>query len=298
MTLGPASALRSLLPAAAVLALASAFASVVACSRHGREAAGAPGVAARVVSLTPSTTEAMFAVGAGGALVGRSRYCDFPPEALALPQVGGYIDPNLEAILGLRPDLVVGAHGPAGPRLADALHAHGVATFFPETESFAQIDALLLALGERTGHATEAERVVGALDAREAAITRAVGSLPKVRALLVFGVSPVVVAGPGGFPDEMLARAGGTNVVTEGGAYPTLGVERVMTLDPDVILDTTAGHVGVPIGADAPGWREVGAVKRGRVVPLADEAVLRPGPRIADGLATIARALHPDAAVP
>ncbi|HEY2511770.1 MAG TPA: helical backbone metal receptor [Polyangiaceae bacterium] len=254
---------------------------------------------ARVVSISPSTTEAMFAIGAGKELVGRSRYCDYPPEAMALPQVGGYVDPSIEAILALRPDLVVGARGPAGPKLAETLEAHGVATFFPETESLVQIDELLRGLGQRTGHAEDADRTVIALDARERAIDEALAPHPKVRALLVFDVEPIVVAGPGGFPDEMLARAGGVNVVSEGGPYPSVGIERVIALDPEVILDTTvAAHGSVRIRADAPGWREVGAVKRGRVVPLADEAVLRPGPRIADGLAQIAHALHPDAALP
>jgi iron complex transport system substrate-binding protein len=280
--------------AASALVLATVL-GVVGCNR---ERVSAPSVGSRVVSVSPSTTEAMFAIGAGSELVGRSRYCDYPPAALSLPEVGGYVDPNLEAILGLRPELVVGARGPAGSKLAGALEAHGVGTFFPETESLAKIDEMLRELGRRTGHAAEASRVVEALDGREEAITRAVAILPKVRTLLVFGVSPIVVAGPGGFPDELIQRAGGANVVTEGSSYPSLGVERVMALDPEVILDTTAGRGGERITPDTPGWREVGAVRRGRVIALPDEAVIRPGPRIAGGLETIARALHPDAALP
>jgi iron complex transport system substrate-binding protein len=281
--------------AVVALVVAVGLASGAGCAHEKRK--GLAGVT-RVVSLSPSTTEAVFAIGAGSELVGRSRYCDFPPEALRLPQVGGYADPNLEAILALRPELVVGARGPAGAKLADALAAQGVATFFPETESLEEIDAMLRGLGARTGHAVDAERLVGDLDQRVAAITRAVSSRAKVRTLLVFGVSPIVVAGPGGFPNELLTRAGGTNVVTEGTSYPSLGVERIMALDPEVILDTTAGHTGERIGPDVPGWREVGAVKRGRVVPVTDEAAIRPGPRIADGLAVIAHALHPEVALP
>jgi iron complex transport system substrate-binding protein len=263
---------------------------------HEKKSQG--GAVARVVSLSPSTTEAMFALGAGSLLVGRSRYCDYPPAALALPQVGGYVDPNLEAILGLRPDLVVGARGPAGPKLEATLNDHDVATFFPETESLAQIDAMIIALGARIGHAADADREVAALDAREAGITQSVAALPKVRVLLVFGVDPIVVAGPGGFPDELIARAGGVNVVDVGPAYPTLAVERVMALAPGVILDASSAHGSEQITPDAPGWREVGAVRAGHVVSLTGEAVLRPGPRISDGLAEIARALHPGAAVP
>jgi iron complex transport system substrate-binding protein len=280
-------------------AIAAATVALLACSRAKTN--DPPPAAKRVVSLSPSTTEAMFAIGAGGELVGRSRYCDYPPEALPLPQVGGYVDPNLEAILGLRPDLVVGARGPAGPKLAETLTAHGVATFFPETESLAQIDAMLRSLGAKTGHGGDAEREVSRIDAHEKAITAAVSSMPKIKVLLVFDADPIVVAGPHGFPDELVTAAGGLNVVTEGSAYPTLGVERVLALDPDVILDASGGGshgAGGVIARDTPGWREVGAVKRGRVVAIADEAVLRPGPRIDTGLAMIARALHPDAELP
>ncbi len=280
--------------------IARAFAFVLA-SACRRDPPAPQNVAARVVSLSPSTTEAVFAIGAGSELVGRSRYCDYPPEALALPQVGGYADPSVEAILGLRPDLAVGARGPAGAKIERVLTAHGVRTFFAETESLAQIDEMLRGLGARTGHVAEAERVVSDLDAREEAITRAVASAPKVRVLLLFGVSPIVVAGPGGFPDELLRRAGGTNVVAEGTAYPSastssgLHPRRWTRTSFSIRRSATRPE---RVDREAPGWAEVNAVKRGRVVPLPDEAVLRPGPRIADGLAAIARALHPDVALP
>src|SRR5262245_40694716 len=103
----------------------------------------------RVVSLSPSTTEAIFAMGAGSKLVGRSRFCDYPPEALALPAVGGYADPSIEAIVALSPTLVVGARGPAGPGLEQALRARSIETFFPETESIKQIEQMLSELGRR-----------------------------------------------------------------------------------------------------------------------------------------------------
>src|SRR6185295_14894222 len=103
----------------------------------------------RVVSISPSTTEAAFAIGAGSLLVGRSTYCDYPPEALHLPVVGGFADPSLEAIVARSPTLVIGAHGPAGPALEQALKARSIATFFPETESIAQIEAMIGELGRR-----------------------------------------------------------------------------------------------------------------------------------------------------
>jgi iron complex transport system substrate-binding protein len=284
------------------LALVIAFAFVVAtgCSKARPSVRADAGAATRVVSLSPSTTETLFVIGAGDKVVGRSRYCDWPPEVTKLPQIGGYVDPSFEAILALRPDLVTGARGPAGAAMSERLEARGIATFLPKTESFAEIDAMILGVGERTGKATEARAKVDALHARVSAIESAVAQRPRVRVLLVFGLEPLSVAGPSSFADEMIRRAGGTNAVTEGGGYPTLGIERVMTLDPDVIVNAAIAeaHGKERLGSETPGWSRVRAVREGRVVPVSDESVLRPGPRIDDGLASLARALHPDVAVP
>src|SRR5438309_5001124 len=102
--------------------------AILSCRKWTPSSAIAP---ARIVSLSPSTTETLFALGAGERLVGRSRFCDYPPEVRRIPSVGGYVDASLEAILALAPDLVVGARGPAGPSLANKLGSMGIATFFP-----------------------------------------------------------------------------------------------------------------------------------------------------------------------
>jgi iron complex transport system substrate-binding protein len=286
-----------------------------ACSRSGRAAPDQraaldePADAARrIVSLSPNTTESLFALGVGGAVVGRSRFCDYPPEVSRLPSVGGYIDASLEAILALRPDLVVGARGPAGRMLVDKLTAFGIATFFPPTESMAEIDSMLLELGARVGASARAQLLVDALRAHRSAIVRSLAGERVVRVLLLFGLSPIVAAGPSSFPNEMLGLARASNVVDTGGAYPTLGAERLLALTPDLVID--AGSMTGALQSDAaivradssmkehPTLGELAAVRAGHVVALYDEAVLRPGPRIADGLATLARALHPGVDVP
>ena len=271
--------------------------SLAACSRPAPGPAHAP---ARIVSLSPSTTEALFAIGAGAAVVGRSRYCDYPPEVAHLPVVGGYVDASLETILALTPDLVVGARGPAGRAIADALVARGVATYFPLTESMAEIDAMLVGLGELTGHAADAVAVVARIAAQRAAVARAVAGAPRPRVLFVFGLSPIVVAGPSSFANEMLRLAGGENALLYGRGYPTIALERVLALAPDMVVDAAIaeGHGGTRIHPGDAGWRELAAVREGRVVGLADEAVLRPGPRIGDGIAALARAIHPGLVVP
>lgn len=273
------------------------FALVAACSKP--KPAARTGPAQRIVSISPSTTEAVFAVGAGAAMVGRSRYCNYPPEVTKVAQVGGYVDPSFETILGLRPDLVVGARGPMGIALAEKLEARGIATYFPPTESFEAIDAMLLGIGERTGRADDAKATILAVHRRVAAVERAVNATPKRRVLMVFGLEPLSVAGPESFSDEMIRRAGGTNVITEGGTYPIIGVERVLALDPDVIVNAAMMEERATerLSKDAPGWSRVRAVQAGHVSAITDEAVLRPGPRIAEGLAQLARAIHPGAVI-
>lgn len=300
--------------------LSLAFAGVVlglalaACRASRRDDRSPPAPAdaqaapRRLVSLSPNTTEALFALGVGDKLVGRSRFCDYPPEVVKIPSVGGYIDASLEAILGLAPDLVVGARGPAGPVLVQKLGALGVATFFPPTESMAEIDDMLLGLGARVGAAPAARELVEKLRARRDAIRAALEGEPRVRVLLLFGLSPIAAAGPGSFPDEMIALTRGANVVTSGGPYPMLSAERVLALAPDVVIDAAEMMGGPPSDAAIvrgnanllaqPALRELAAVREGRVVALYDEAVLRPGPRIGEGLATLARAMHPGARVP
>lgn len=277
---------------------AAALGAVAGCSRT-RSSARDGGAPERIVSLAPSTTEGLFAVGAGALVVGRSSYCDWPPEAERLPAVGG-VAPDLEAILELRPDLVVGLSGVASQHLAEKLAARRIASWFPRTGSLADIDALLVGLGARTGHAEQARRVVADLDAREQAITAATAAERRPRVLMVVGLAPVVAAGATSFADEMIRRAGAENVLVDGKAWPVLGFERIVELDPDVVVDASAVETGgvTRITPDAPGWSGLRAVREGHVVALADQRVLRPGPRIAEGLAALARALHPGAAIP
>jgi iron complex transport system substrate-binding protein len=251
--------------------------------------------------VSPAITETLFAVGAGGRVVGRSRFCDWPPEATKLPTVGGVIDADFEAIVQLAPDLVIGSPGPASTRLADKLTPFGIATWFPDIDSLASIDAMIAGVGERTGHASGARQLVASVDAHTMAVERSVASEGVPRVLMVLDVDPVVATGPEDFVDDMLRRAGATNVLAAGASWQTLDFEQISALDPDVVLDAStlaAGGGPSRIHPDSPGWAHVRAAREGHVVTIDDPRVLRPGPRVAEGLAALARVLHPRAPVP
>jgi len=246
------------------------------------------------VSLSPSTTEAMFAIGAGELVVGRSDQCDYPKEALALPSVGGFASPNLERVLALRPTLVVGSQSPAGPALEEQLKSHGVDTLFPPTRSVAEILAMMHLLGARSATPDGAERAVRRVEHQLEAIARWTASRDEPTVVMVFDPQPLFVAGPGSFADELIGRAGGDNAIDEGGLWPTIDEERLLALDPDVVVDasmatTTGGASRLP---SRPGWEALGAVKAGRVRRLRSDAALRPGPRIGKGLQDLAAAIH------
>ncbi len=264
--------------------------SLAACSRSKL---AAPLASHRVVSLSPSTTETLFAIDAGATLVGRSRYCDFPPEAKRRPVVGGFVDPNFEAILALQPDLVVGARGPGGQRLAEKLAQRNVRTLFPKTESIREIEEMIVAVGREVGQTAEAERVVANMEKRLAAVRGSAKTSGRPRVLIVFGLEPIVVAGAGSFADDVLQAAGGENVMAETGIpYPTIGIEQVLAKRPDIIVDARMGtEASSVITADRAGWREVPAVQNGRVVATRDERMLRPGPRVVEAIEELAKQL-------
>lgn len=279
----------------APLWLAAALVTLAAAPGVGcreRPALPATTTSDRIVSLAPNVTELLFALGAGPRVVGATRYCDYPPEARAIPRIGGFVDPSFEAVVGRRPDLVVGIDDPGIRTFHQRLRAAGIAVLALEMQSLDQIRAATRTLGARIGRGEAATALVTALDTRIGAVTRAIEGAPRPRVLAVYGRRPLVVAGAGSFPDALIARAGGANVAAGSAIpWPTWSMEEVLRAAPEVILDCTMGSE-----AEATTWEDwaaVPAVRDGRVVRFGDESLLRPGPRIADGLEALARALHP-----
>jgi len=247
----------------------------------------------RVITLAPNLTDVIIALGHADQIVGVTRV-DRAPEVAHLPRVGGFLDPNPEAILGLRPDLVLwvtdGGALPAVRRTAELAGGRFPILAIPViTVADVVATARLVgeALGDPAGGAALAAQMQGSLDRLAA---RAAG-LPRRRVLFVVGRDPLVVAGPGSFPDELLRLAGGINAVGGARPWPVLPVEL-------------AGGAGAAPGRDAApheptdgrGRRGAGpAVARGAVVRLRSDDLLRPGPRMISALGELFAALHPEA---
>ncbi len=240
-------------------------------------------------------TEAIFALGRGPELVGRTRYCDQPPEAAQVAIVGGFSDPSIEAIVALSPSLVCGERGPAGPDLPRRLGEHGIATYFPELDRVAQVEAMLVELGERLDASARGRELARALRAAIDEVAAGAPSSAKPRVVLLFDLDPLVAASDDCFPGELLALAGAENPVKGPSKYPRLGAEGLLALDPDVIIDASS-MVRAESARDprviVPGFAELRAVRKGRLRSLGSTASLRPGPRLGEGLRELARLVH------
>lgn len=247
---------------------------------------------ARIVSLAPSTTETLFAIGAGASVVGVDRYSDYPPEARRLPTVGADIDPSLEAIVALRPDVVFTARSANAHSTTDTLERLGVPVYVSNVATLDDIERDVRGIGEAAGRAEEARRVAAALRARiDAVRARGAGRAP-VRALIVVWTRPLIVAGTGSHVGDLLRAAGGDNVAGDDPEpFPAYSVERVVARAPEVIVVGTHADAA-PDLAPLLALATVPAVRDRRVVTLDGDLLFRPGPRVADGVEALARLLR------
>jgi iron complex transport system substrate-binding protein len=257
-----------------------------------------PKPARRVVSLAPNVTEMLFAVGAGPAVVGVTQFCDFPPAARRVKKIGNFSTPDLEAVAGARPDLIVAAYGNSLEGIA-ALRRLGLPVFVTNPQDTAGVLRNLSALGTLTGHPAEATRVVADLRARLARLQRRLAGRRARRALVVVWPDPLTVVGGRSYLNEAIRRAGGVN--SAGGiheAYPKLDPERLITLSPEVIL-VPVGDRSATTGelARRPGIAETPAGQAHRIYTVTADWVVRAGPRLIAGIEEMARRLHPEAFV-
>jgi iron complex transport system substrate-binding protein len=258
----------------------------------------------RIVSLSPSVTETLFALGMGDRVVGVTDYCTFPPEAKTRKRVGGFFNPDVEAILSLAPELVVTV---PNAKLVQRLEALKMRVVVVPNESLEDVFTALTKIGEVTGTAEVAVRLVSDIRARLEQLRKRAANLPKPKVLFAVNNDPLMVAGGGTFINDLIALAGGVNIAALSPIpYPQFGMEEIVARAPDLIVDATmiAGDEAARLAAVTERWQRwpsIPAVKNGRICPLGAEALdvmVRPGPRIAKALEHLLELIHPEAQGP
>jgi iron complex transport system substrate-binding protein len=259
----------------------------------GATAQAGPGQ--RIVSLAPSITETLFAVGAGRDVVGVSQYCDYPPQAVNLPKVGSFLTPNLEAIVGLRPGLVIGLDTSSNDREIRALQRMGYRVLLVNDDSLDGIYAGIQRIGEMTGDAAQAHLLLNSIHMRMNAVRQRLEGVPPCKVLMVVGHDPLVAVG-GGYLDQLLRMADCVNIGSGlGQEWPRLSIEYIIAMAPDVILDGQMGSDPKTPGGFWSRYPNIPAVRNHRVFGYDQNPVLRPGPRVAQTLEILASLTHPQA---
>jgi iron complex transport system substrate-binding protein len=275
--------------AAFALPIAAAFAI-------GGSAAAATSPPRRIVSLAPAVTETLFALGAGGEVVGVSQYCDYPPEVAHLPRVGSFLTPNVEAIVGLRPDLIIGPELSSSQREVRALQTMGYPTLTIDDNSLEGIEQSISLIGARTGREREAARLLATIQAHIDSVRARIAQTKPRTVVMLVGHQPIVAVGRGTFLDGLLKLAGGDNLADlSDQSWPHLSLEYVIAIRPEVILDGAMGSdASTPSGFWAR-YPNVPAVRDHRVYGYPQDPMLQPGPRVWQSLEILARRIHPEA---
>jgi len=233
--------------------------------------------ASRVVSLSPATTELVFAIGAGDRLVGRTRWCDFPEAARAVADVGDGIPPNIESVLARRPDLVLLYRSPQNSDAAERFRAAGAAVLQLDFDHLEDVSRIARLLGPLVGHPAQGDSLATAFDAELARLRLPSDDRGAPTVLLLAWDQPPMAIGAGSFQSEILTLAGGRNVfadITTPSA--TVSIEAIAARDPSLILVSDSG---IPGFARRPEWNVIRAVRERRFVHLATPAFGRPSPR-------------------
>ena len=249
----------------------------------------------RIVSLAPSVTETLFALGFGDRVVGVTTYCDYPAEARKVPKIGGFMNPSLETIAAKRPDFVIGVTSATDAVKAREMERLGLKVTLISLGSVNEILTSIKSIARLLGNPDAGEKLVAKITRQFDEIKTRVASAPRRATLLAVGLRPLVVVGGKNFINELIYLAGGENIAGNADQpWLNLPNEYVVAKAPQVIIE--AG-MGSERGKSAKHWgdlKSIPAVREHRVYAYQSDKILRPGPRIGEGLEEIARLVHPE----
>jgi iron complex transport system substrate-binding protein len=242
----------------------------------------------RIISLAPSVTETLFALGLGDKVVGVTAYCDYPPEAKTKVNVGDTQRPSLEKIVALKPDLVIASTSSQLESFVRSLEEAKIPIYVSNPRNLEETLKSIEAIGDIVGANEKAQALTATLRARIEAVRLRTASRDKPKVFLVLGAEPLITVGGKTFINDLLSRAGGLSIsADESGDYPQYSFETVIARRPDIIF-LQAGDDKLPERL-----KQTPAALQGRVYHMNDDLLLRPGPRIVDGLEQLAEKIHP-----
>lgn len=246
----------------------------------------------RIISLVPSVTELLFALGLDEQIVGVTSFCTYPKQALDKPKVGGYADPSLEAITLLQPDLIFISADSSNPALLKKMERLKLPVYVVYPRGITETIDMIRGVGQVTGLPQEGDRLARQLENSLTQVRTVVAGRSRPRVLFCVMVQPLTVAGPETMVGDLIAAAGGDNVVPAGlNRYPTWNSEALLLADPDIII--VSPHPGTPNPADLfSNWNKLKAVKNQHIISVNPDWVHRPGPRLPFGLKALVEAFH------
>ena len=249
----------------------------------------------RILCLTPSLTETVYELGAGGLVVGVTDYTEFPSEARAKPSVGDLVNPSMEKIVALKPDLVLMAAHLNHEETIDQLEDLSLPVFVVDPQGLAGILKMVQSVGVAINRDAQARALVKQLSEKRAAVLSQVQGLARPKILVVIWYDPVMTVGSKAFISDAIAAAGGDSVTADiPEAWPQISMEEVLRRSPDFLLLIKELHGGITLDAlkAHAGWERLDAVRNARVIYV-DERMELPSPSVFDALEDLARRLHP-----
>ena len=251
----------------------------------------------RVVSLAPSITEIVFALGEGNRVKGVTQHCDFPPEALALPGIGSYAHPDLERIVALKPDLCIGTKDGNPRDVVERLEALGIPVYVMNPRDLDTVVSTLVEVGQLLNAEGKARDLATGMRARiERVKSRVAKAERRPKVFFQIGVVPIVSVGTNTFIHELITAAGGENTAEGPTPYPRFSREQVLALSPEVIIVTsmTRGQSFEEVRDEWRRWDSLPAVRNERIHIVESNLFDRPTPRLIEGLELLARLIHPE----
>ncbi len=259
-----------------------------------------PHAPARIVSLAPSVTETLFALGEGGRVVGVTSSDDYPAAVKSIPQVATYNGVEMEKLVAAQPDLVIGFKGITSTTDVAHIRSLGFPLVMLDATTLPAVFADIVLVGDATGEAGIAQSLANRLSSEAAAVTAAVSHDPRPRVFYELDATKsIYTPAPDDFTTDLIRRADGDPITSGVPGVYSISLERLVAADPQVIVlgDANYGTTATMVAA-RPGWSVMTAVRDHAIRPVDDTIVTRPGPRIVQGLEALARAIHPGVALP